>query len=152
MINPLLANSAGASEKKIDLAISDQSIFLSKINALCRLTETYEDRLGQSESDVFSIQISNESEIELSSLFDKHGSDKGAHHKYSRVYSRILSTLGHGPVILEIGLGTFDTSVLSNMGSEGKPGASLKALLEYRMVQILIQKYFSIPAIFKLSI
>ena len=50
-------------------------------------------------------------------------------HNYHVIYGEILSKLGvNGPLrILEIGLGTKDTSKVSHMNPEFEPGASLRA-------------------------
>lgn len=66
------------------------------------------------------------SEQKLRSILDKWGSDKGTFHQYSPVYSKILSELitakpNQKLVIGEIGLGTSNTKVLSNMGPRGSP-------------------------------
>jgi len=75
----------------------------------------------------------------LGELFNKYNSDKANNpkkprfHNYHYVYDNILRNLGlDGKLnILEIGLGTNDTEIASNMGENGSPGASLKALKEY---------------------
>jgi hypothetical protein len=56
------------------------------------------------------------------------GSDKTTVHDYQRPYAAVLNQLPEkrGP-ILEIGLGTNNLDVPSNMGSGGIPGASLRA-------------------------
>jgi hypothetical protein len=58
-----------------------------------------------------------------------HGSDKGHHgrHNFTTVYSALFGTLHDQPLrIFELGLGTNNTNLASNMGAEGKPGASLR--------------------------
>jgi hypothetical protein len=68
----------------------------------------------------------------LSGLFDLYGSDKGEFHRYSPVYSELISQLGNSQLnILEIGLGTNNTDTLSNMGAHGSPGASLRAWRDF---------------------
>jgi len=74
----------------------------------------------------------NERIISLSSKIntkmDHYGSDKGTFHGYSSVYSCILSELSEkGIRIAEIGIGTNNTKIPSNMGKKGIPGASLRA-------------------------
>ena len=68
-------------------------------------------------------------ELKLRNLFDIHGSDKGSAHGYSLLYAWLLDGSGlEGKFrVLEIGLGTNRTSILSNMGPGGRPGASLRA-------------------------
>ena len=64
-----------------------------------------------------------------------YGSDKGGknnHHNYSEYYSEIFFHKRKKiKNFLEIGLGTNNTNLPSNMGSEGKPLASLRAWREY---------------------
>jgi hypothetical protein len=78
--------------------------------------------------------IYNEKQIQtcnfLASLFTKHGSDKSTTHNYHLVYGSIIPFFCTPPKILEIGLGTNDPEVASNMGINGKPGASLRAFKE----------------------
>ena len=67
----------------------------------------------------------------VAQLLNEHGSDKASHHNYHYLYSKIFkSRVGIDTNILEIGLGTNNTDVPSNMGYTGKPGASLRAWAE----------------------
>lgn len=66
----------------------------------------------------------------LNNLFEKHGSDKNKH-GYDILYAYLFMKISINPRILEIGIGTNDKNIASNMGVEGKPGASLKAFSEY---------------------
>ena len=60
-----------------------------------------------------------------------HG-DKGTTHSYIESYDRLLSPYRDKNInFLEIGLGTNDISMASNMGKEGIPLASLKAWRDY---------------------
>ena len=74
---------------------------------------------------------------ELKYLFNEFGSDKASIHKYYLIYQQILDDLivhagQRGLVkIFEIGLGTNNLDVPSNMGIGGKPGASLRAFSKY---------------------
>jgi len=65
----------------------------------------------------------------LSNLFNKHGSDKATKHDYFLVYADLLNELGSDqPLkVLEIGLGSNNPDLVSSMGSDGRPGASLRA-------------------------
>jgi len=72
-------------------------------------------------------------ETQLSKIFDAYGSDKGWH-GYSRIYVDILKRLAEKTPhirLLEIGLGSNDPEMISSMGAQGKPGASLRAFAEY---------------------
>jgi len=64
-------------------------------------------------------------------LFDQYGSDKANIHNYHRIYASILKNTNKELSILEIGLGTNNSDVASNMGLKGKPGASLRAFKDF---------------------
>lgn len=68
---------------------------------------------------------------DLKILFDKYGSDKANHHNYHFVYGPILKNRDSVTAVFEVGLGTNNTDVVANMGSHGKPGASLRAFRDF---------------------
>ena len=72
---------------------------------------------------------------ELKKLMDSYGSDKGGinnHHNFAQYYSKIFhSKKNQIKNFLEIGLGTNNIKVPSNMGENGKPLASLRAWRDY---------------------
>jgi hypothetical protein len=69
--------------------------------------------------------------LRLKELFDQYGSDKGdTDHRYHLLYGALLAS-ADASALLEIGLGTNNVNVVSNMGSHGKPGASLRAFRDY---------------------
>jgi hypothetical protein len=78
-----------------------------------------------------SFEVGHENEEALKALFDHHGSDKANSHNYHILYSSILGDGEKIENIFEIGLGTNNSDVVSNMGSGGKPGASLRAFRDY---------------------
>ncbi len=81
---------------------------------------------------LFTIDTSHQLAAEkLKSLFNRYGSDKSQRHDYHHVYGRILSKPDQVRTILEIGLGTNNTDVVSNMGESGKPGISLRAFRDF---------------------
>ena len=64
-------------------------------------------------------------------VMTKHGSDKGRLNNYTPVYSALLKERCDQPLrIFELGLGTNNTELPSNMGPYGAPGASLRAWRE----------------------
>ena len=67
----------------------------------------------------------------IGSMFSQNGSDKASVHNYHLLYGAILKGLNRSPRILEIGLGSNNPSIASNMGSTGRPGASLRAFRSY---------------------
>lgn len=81
--------------------------------------------------DEFAAGTSPQAAETLKAIFDHYGSDKGGAHQYHKAYSAILSKPDAVTKVLEIGLGTNNTDVLSNMGPKGHPGASLRAFRDY---------------------
>ena len=68
---------------------------------------------------------------ELANLLRHYGSDKAGKHNYYWFYGKLLKNRKEIKKILEIGLGTNNLDVVSNMGKEGKPGASLRAFRDF---------------------
>jgi hypothetical protein len=67
----------------------------------------------------------------LRPLFTRFGSDKSTGRNYHHLYGEILKSRDDVDCVLEIGLGTNNLDVASNMGAEGQPGASLRAFREF---------------------
>jgi len=69
----------------------------------------------------------------LSDIMKRNGSDKsGGHHTYTDVYTELFEPIRMNNLqIFELGLGTNNTDVPSNMGPNGVPGASLRGWREY---------------------
>jgi len=64
-------------------------------------------------------------------VMTKYGSDKGRLHRYTTIYSALFKErYGQALRILELGLGTNNPDVPSNMGLFGAPGASLRGWRE----------------------
>jgi len=63
----------------------------------------------------------------LKQRFEFHRSDKATMHDYYLVYAAILSAKKEINGILEIGMGTNNENIASNMSKFGNPGASLRA-------------------------
>ena len=60
------------------------------------------------------------------------GSDKSTYHSYTDIYEeKFLPIKNENIFIFELGLGTNNIDVPSNMGPSGKPGASLRGWREY---------------------
>lgn len=65
-------------------------------------------------------------------LFEEKGSDKSSWHNYTTLYDCLFSKyVGKNINFFELGLGTNNINIPSNMGTEGKPGASLYAFRDY---------------------
>jgi len=74
----------------------------------------------------------------LCEIMGRNKSDKGdvnilrSHHNYTTFYHSIFNELQSANLrIFELGLGTNNTDVQSNMGAQGRPGASLYGWNEY---------------------
>ena len=81
-----------------------------------RIEQLFTDAQGKAAADVLKL------------LFNKFGSDKSTAHNYHHLYGEILKNRDDISYVLEIGLGTNNLDVVSNMGTQGKPGASLRRL------------------------
>jgi hypothetical protein len=70
---------------------------------------------------------------ELCHIMNKYGSDKGnGWHNYTIIYTELFKNIKDNHLnIFEVGLGTNNIDVPSNMGVNGKPGASLFGWREY---------------------
>jgi hypothetical protein len=62
-----------------------------------------------------------------------HGSDKGrGHHNYTTVYAALFKAIRKRPLrVFELGLGTNNPDLPSNMTANGRPGASLRGWRDY---------------------
>lgn len=67
----------------------------------------------------------------LKGHFDGFGSDKATNHDYHLIYGSILDEPDSATALLEIGIGTNHLDVVSNIGRDGRPGASLRAFREF---------------------
>jgi hypothetical protein len=71
---------------------------------------------------------------ELCQIMTAHGSDKGnhTHHNYTTLYHDLFSSKRMQPLrVFELGIGTNNINIPSNMGANGTPGASLRGWAEY---------------------
>jgi hypothetical protein len=71
--------------------------------------------------------------VKLDFLMNNMGSDKGpVWHNYSQFYSALFEPIRTQPLALfELGVGTNNVDISSNMGGHGRPGASLYAWSEF---------------------
>lgn len=73
----------------------------------------------------------------LCEIMERHGSDKGAvngrgWHTYTPVYDSLFKDRRNETIrVFELGIGSIDPNVQSNMGANGKSGASLRGWEEY---------------------
>jgi SAM-dependent methyltransferase len=67
----------------------------------------------------------------LKCKFNEYGSDKSTDHNYHFIYGTILKNPNSIGAVLEVGLGSNNADVVSNMGRSGRPGASLRAFRDF---------------------
>jgi len=124
-------NSTGPSRQMTDLTVFG-------INSIIpRLQDFLESRPATIPTDVNDISVFALDEVTtkhadtLDALFRKHGSDKSRKHNYHLLLAYILRDPAKVERVLEIGMGTNNKDVVSNMGSRGQPGASLRAFRDF---------------------
>lgn len=124
-------NSAGSSGVRLDLAMRDAN---NVFPVLEKLAETLGHTLIPTTlaADFPKTDAERDASERLAVLFEKHGSDKACTHDYYNVYGTVIERCGGIKSLLEVGLGTNNTDVVSNMGSRGRPGASLRAFREHQ--------------------
>ena len=98
------------------------------------LTESVKEKNKVYSVDEFSSifnQIDKKVFEELKRKFNDYGSDKAGIHNYYLIYGCVLNDTHSIDSLMEIGLGTNNTDIPSNMGPKGKPGASLRAFRDF---------------------
>ena len=113
--------SAGSENQLLELALQGVKSFSPTISAIIEepiLPVLIED-----------LNYPSEKADRLKILFDAYGSDKAKSNEYHKFYSIVFEQ----PIenIFEIGLGSNNTSVASNMGQAGRPGASLRSFRDF---------------------
>jgi SAM-dependent methyltransferase len=112
---------------------SERDTDAGALRALATLaTHTIGDADRENLADAFGAIAGTVDGQDLAGLFARHGSDKSTVHDYYIAYAGLLSGRRHEQLaILEIGLGTNNTTMVSNMGEDGRPGASLRAFRDW---------------------
>ena len=78
------------------------------------------------------ISVDVHKRTELCEIMTRNQSDKGSFHNYTTVYDKLFSAQRGQPLrLFEMGLGTNNEDVPSNMGRHGRVGASLFGWSEY---------------------
>jgi hypothetical protein len=71
-------------------------------------------------------------ETDMCRVFAEAGSDKSTLHNYTTLYSYIFKNLKNDHInLFELGIGSTNINIKSNMGSSGVPGASLRSFATY---------------------
>lgn len=120
-------NSIGNNPNSFVNKIVDLCYVICSIKRLNRVSPNYPHKKVKKNSESTSSQY-----LDLTSLMDSLGSDKGSFHSYTNIYESLLSHKRFELTsVLEIGIGSTDELIPSNMGSFGKPGASLRGWKEF---------------------
>ena len=106
--------------------LNDSYSTLKKINDKISIKKKIFDKKFE---DLKKENLNNSNYIEFANLFDKYGSDKRKSNLTHLYFQLILKNKIE--FITEIGMGTNNIRIISNMGLGGKPGASLRAFSEY---------------------
>jgi hypothetical protein len=129
-LKAFVPNSRGDSDSKFLITLDNiKNVFPT----LVRLR----DEINNNKNKLFKIESIPKNDLEISKihelkkLLDFYGSDKANSHNHHILYGYILKNNFEKKKILEIGLGTNNTDTLSNMGINGKPGASIRAFKDF---------------------
>jgi hypothetical protein len=108
------------------LWLKGASLFIPQMNDLLEHTDYSFEII-----DINTFQ--NENTQRLGDILKNNNSDKSTSHNYHIFYSYIFNKLDKNKSIniLEIGLGTNNPDLVSSMGTNGRPGASLYSFREY---------------------
>jgi hypothetical protein len=125
-------NSAGTPDQRTALTKNTIHRLFPEINRLRNQITSKADNEILSIEEFLKSQGYNESHAEgLKALFMELGSDKAMPNNYYKLYSYLISVIDNPRNVLEIGLGSNNLKVVSNMGVYGKPGASIRAFRDY---------------------
>lgn len=102
---------------------------LSVIDSFPALVAVCADRyrIFETTIDEFSRLTPPQAVQDFSDAFQKHGSDKSTTHDYHKLYATLLHARNAVRRLVEIGIGTNNPTIMSNMGKHAAPGASLRA-------------------------
>ena len=126
--------SSGDYFQRADLTIDSINFTIPALNLLSKSykkKEFSQELVVNNIKEVINDKADYESAERLASLFNEYGSDKATKHDYFWFYGKILKENSEINKILEIGIGTNNKDVISNMGEGGTPGASLRAFKSF---------------------
>ena len=120
-------NSIGNNPNSFVNKIVDFCYVIYSVKRLNRVSPNFPDKKVSK-----TIKAPSSQYLDLTSVMDSLGSDKGSFHSYTNIYETLLSHKRFELTkVLEIGIGSTDELIPSNMGSFGKPGASLRGWKEF---------------------
>lgn len=116
-------NSAGTQDQLVASSLAALDALPSLLSAVAD-----RERIFETSIDEFSRHVPAQAIEEFGEVFLAYGSDKSTLHDYHKLYAALLHRSRHDVRrVVEIGIGTNDPNLLSTMGVQGKPGASLRA-------------------------
>ncbi len=118
---PNSAGKAGVLNQLIKINIKDTNLNLAVISEWFTVMNI---------NNLEDLIVDKDIQKKLNELFNLHQSDKNLH-GYDKIYSNIFQGLTTSPTILEIGIGSTNANIASNMGKKGTPGASLRAFSSF---------------------
>jgi len=131
MLPTYAAGSAGGDFARAELALSCANSVLGLMGQLAAGNGLFAGGTQRIE-DMGRDPASVSAKARLAELFNQHGSDKSRKkHNYHELYGYILRDPDSISAVLEIGLGTNNTDVVSNVSKRGRPGASLRAFRDF---------------------
>jgi cephalosporin hydroxylase len=123
-------NSAGGYKDRAYLTVQAVNQFLPFLRNLAKSVNGQEIEIQDIE--IFCKSRCDQDSVDyLKNLLNNYGSDKSNCHNYNYLYGVILADRKNISNVFEIGLGTNNTDVVSNMGIHGRPGASLRAFRDF---------------------
>jgi hypothetical protein len=122
---PVFVVNSGNWAKFPNLTLRSANQFPAQLSILMRIHPAQEQGFNRDFPDTLQSQS-------LGSLFEQNGSDKKSH-GYERIYSKLFENFQkhHEINLLEIGIGTNSHGLISSMGRNGKPGASLRTFAQF---------------------
>lgn len=108
------------------------SLIIPQLNELLKLTD-YNFNIINIEYFTKYKDYNIKDNIELNNIFKSNLTDKSTCHNYDIIYTYIFNKLGRYSElnVLEIGIGTNNNFLVSTMGQNGRPGASLYSFKEF---------------------
>jgi len=124
---------SGWNDKKIIIKSDEGEIVFYMTGDMNQLSEDQKNKLAK-----YSKKLNLLDSTDLCHIMNKNKSDKASRvgesygHNYTRYYSQIFQKIRLDEInLFELGLGTNNTDVISNMGEDGRPGASIFGWSEY---------------------
>jgi SAM-dependent methyltransferase len=132
MLSAYAPGSAGDLPARAEFALTAANTTLGLLSQLASGPHPLSEGITPIES-LGTDTASSAAKARLAELLNRNGSDKAnlKKHNYHELYGYILREPASISAVLEIGLGTNNVDVVSNMSKFGRPGASLRAFRDF---------------------